>query len=455
MSVHRRLFLKSLAAGSTAYLAGCATETPASLPPPDRPDACVPPAAPTPPDLDYPSADYFAQLSRDLDAAGIGTPTVFIDMDRVDANIDAIATAIPAPMRFRIVEKSLPSLDLLAYVSERSGSLDFMVLHLPFLPPLLERIPEAQVLIGKSHLTSAVASFFDAFPAGTDLGAIARRVTFLADNPARLGELLSLGVELGIALRVAIELDVGLKRSGVTDPADLRAMLNVFLGSADIQFAGFLGYDGHVAHSPGGGGALDLAWSEATEAYRAFVDVLEAPEFAALASLPGLIFNSGGTSTYPMYSTGTPVNDVAVGGGVLRPGGYPNHVIGELLPAIFIATPVFAEYSEPRLPFFSDEQSADILEGKKGLTIGGGGWPAYFTHPPGIAPAPFISDATDHSMVPNQGMVTAPAETEIGPGDWVFYHPRQSDALFQFEQLRMVRGGRLEGETMAAYPRRY
>ena len=58
-------------------------------------------------------------------------------------------------------------------------------------------------------------------------------------------------------------------------------------------------------------------------------------------------------------------------------------------------------------------------------------------------------------MVPNQGMVTAPAETMINPGDWIFYHPRQSDALFQFEQIRLIRGGRLQSETMAAYPRRF
>lgn len=58
-------------------------------------------------------------------------------------------------------------------------------------------------------------------------------------------------------------------------------------------------------------------------------------------------------------------------------------------------------------------------------------------------------------MVPNQGMVTAPATTPIKPGDWVFYHPRQSDALFQFEQIMTVRGGRLQTSTIAAYPRRY
>jgi len=448
--------MKSVAAGSAACLVGCNTGDPEPTRPGDEGALCEPPVAPPPPDLDYPGASYFDQVSRDLDAAGIGTPVVFIDMDRVDANIDAIVRGISAPLSYRIVEKSLPSLDLLSYVSERSGSDKFMVLHLPFLAPLLDALPNAQVLIGKSHLTSAVESFFGSQPAGTDLAAIASRVTFLADNPTRLDELVALAGRLGVTLKLAIELDVGLARSGLNDPGLLAPMLRVFLSSSAVEFAGFLGYDGHIAHSPTGTGAgMDLAWSAATEVYQSYVDILNGPEFEALASLPDLIFNSGGSSSYPMYSTGTPVNDVAAGGGVLRPGSYPNHVIAELQPAIFIGTPVFRVYPEPRLPFFTAANSAGAFGGRKGVTIAGGGWPAYFTHPPGIQPAPLVSDPTDHSMVPNQGMVTAPADTPINPGDWIYYHPRQSDALFQFERIMLVRGGRLETETMAAYPRRY
>ncbi|MBW2462766.1 MAG: alanine racemase [Deltaproteobacteria bacterium] len=442
-----------MAAGSAACLVGCSTGDPE----PPRPDGalCEPPIASPPPDLDYPEADYFAQVSRDLDAASIGTPVVFIDMDRVDANIDAIVRETPDD-GYRIVEKSLPSLDLLSYVSERSGSDKFMVLHLPFLAPLLDRLPNAEVLIGKSHLTSAVAGFFDGLPAGTDLAAIARRVTFLADTPTRLDELTALAGSLGVTLKLAIELDVGLRRSGLNDPSELAPMLRVFLSSTVVEFAGFLGYDGHIAFSPGGTvDGMYMAWSAATEIYQSFVDIFNGPEFEALAS-PTLVFNSGGSSSYPMYSAGgTPVNDVAAGGGVLRPGSYPDHVISELQPAIFIATPVFRVYPEPRLPFFTAAGSAGAFEGRQGLTIGGGGWPAYFTHPPDIQPAPLVSDATDHSMVPNQGLVTAPADTPINPGDWIYYHPRQSDALFQFEKILLVRGGRLQTETMAAYPRRY
>ena len=456
MSFGRRGFLRSLAAGGAACLAGCD----AALAPFDAaldggaPCPTLDPPRP-PPALDYPSADYFGTLAADLDAAGIGTPMVFLDMDRVDANIDAIASAIPSPLSWRIVEKSLPSLDLLGYVSARSGSDKLLVLHLPFLPTLLGALPDAEVLMGKTHLTSAVAAFFDGLPAGTELAAIARRTVFLADGRSRLDELIALAGRLGVRLRIAIEIDIGLRRSGLEDPSELPPLLSAFLGSSAVELAGLLGYDGHVAFAPGGARAVDAAWSSATDAFQSFVDVLSEPEFASLAALPDLIFHSGGSSTHPMYTSGTPVNDVAAGGAVVRPGAYPDHVISALRPAIFIATPVLRQVPNPRLPFFTAEQSARLLEGRQGLTLYGGGWPAFFTHPADIQPAPLVSDPTDHVMVPNQGLVTAPAELAIGPGDWIFYHPRQADALFQFEAIHQVRAGRLHGDVMRPYPRRY
>jgi D-serine deaminase-like pyridoxal phosphate-dependent protein len=449
VSQSRRDFIRTLAAGSAVAVLHCTQSTTATASDAGCP---APPTTPGPvPDLPYPSAAYFDQVTSDLRAAGVGTPQVFVDMDRLDANIDEIVSKVGAG-RYRIVEKSLPSLDLLSYVQQRSGTQKFLVLHLPFLPGVLGKFPNAEVLVGKSHLADAIGAFFQSQPKASWAG-IASRVTFIADNLDRLNQLVSLAGQLGVTLALAIEIDVGLRRSGLSDPSELGPMLAVFAGSSAVKLAGFLGYDGHVPFAPGGSlSAVQAAWTTATGVYQSFVDVLT-QQFPSLVT-PDLVFNSGGSATYPMYTSG-PVNDVAAGGGVLRPGDYPNYVIGALQPAIFIATPVFKVYPQPQLPFFTAEQSATLFKGRQGVTIYGGGWPAFFTHPADIQGAPFTFDPTDYAMVPNQGMVTAPADTVIQPGDWVFYHPRQSDALFQFESILEVRGGRLQTATMAAYPRRY
>ncbi len=453
MGLNRRDFMKTFAAGSAAAALGCTESAVQGAPPPDTSGCPKLPAPSPPPNLAYPDAAYFEQVALDLGAAGYGTPQVFIDMDRLDANIAEIASKAGAD-RWRIVEKSLPSIDLLTYVQQKSGSQKFLVLHLPFLAGVLAAFPNADVLVGKSHMTTAIGTFFQSQPKAS-WATIAKQVTFIADNLDRLKQLDALAQQLGVTLKLAIELDVGLRRSGISDPnVQLKPMLDYFMQpSNSVQFAGFLGYDGHVPYAPGGSlDAVQAAWQASTDAYQSFVDVLKA-QFPALATA-GLVMNSGGSATYPMYTSG-PVNDVAAGGGVLRPGDYPNYVIGALLPAIFIATPVLGVYPQPQLPFFTPDESAKVLSGVQGLTIYGGGWPAYWTYPAGIQYAPLISDPTDPAMVPNQGMVVAPSDTVIRPDDWVFYHPRQSDALFDFDRVLQVRSGRLQTTTMNAYPRRY
>lgn len=438
MNMNRRAFLQSVATGLTLGAVGCGDS-----PKPSRGIDQVP------------ATDYFGRIAADLDAAGIGTPRIFVDLDRLDENAAEILSKVGGG-RYRIVEKSLPSLDLLAYVRERTGSNKFMVLHLPFLPAILDAFPDADVLIGKAQPTPAVESFFEGLP--TDAWpSVASRVQFIADNRARLDQLAALARRLRLTLRVSVEIDVGLRRSGVTEPEELPEVLAGFLASPDtVRFAGFLGYDGQVAHVPVlWGSALDwvwAAWEEATVRFEAFLNVLRS-QFPDLVR-NDLVFNSGGSATYPMYQSG-PVNDVAIGGGVLRPASSLDVFCGFLKPAIFIATPVLKQYPTGMLPFLTADQSARVLRYKQGITIYGGGWAANFVSPPGLEMAPLVSDPENQNLVPNQSLVTAPQDVVLNPGDWVFLHPKQSDAIFQFEEILLVRGVRLHKDRWRAYPRRY
>jgi hypothetical protein len=198
--------------------------------------------------------------------------------------------------------------------------------------------------------------------------------------------------------------------------------------------------------------AVTDAWNKATALFESYMDILRF-QFPKLMH-QDLVFNSGGSASYPMYQRG-PVNDVAIGGGVVRPAAYPDVFCGVLRPAIFIATPVLAHYPVGRLPFLSEEFSAKILRNKQGITIYGGGWAANFVSPAELEPAPLVSDPENQNLVPNQSLLTAPRHVALTPGDWVFMHPKQSDALFQFEEILLVREGRLQEERWKAFPRRY
>lgn len=314
MNLNRRSFLQSVAAGLALGSVGCG-DSPKMSGGADQ----------------VPATDYFGQIGADLDAAGIGTPRIFVDLDRLDENAAEILSKVGRE-RYRIVEKSLPSLDLLAYVQERTGSNKFMVLHLPFLPAILEAFPDADVLIGKAQPTPAVESLFEGLSTEA-WPSVASRVQFIADSRTRLDELAGLARRLRLTLRVSVQIDVGLRRSGVTEPEQLPEVLAGFLANSErVRFAGFLGYDGHVAHVPVlWGSVLDAvwaAWEQATARFEAFVEVLRS-QFPELVR-SDLVFNSGGSASYPMYQSG-PVNDVAIGGGVLRPAAYPDVFCGEMV----------------------------------------------------------------------------------------------------------------------------
>lgn len=448
--INRRTFLKGAAAAAAGAAAVSAT-------------ACGGPSggtgAPADPSAasgvsNLPGGAYFEQLGRDLQAAGHGTPQILIDLDRLDANADAIVGDIGRD-RYRIVEKSLPSLDLLDYIRRRTGSDRFLLLHLPFLPALLEAIPTADVLVGKVQPTAAVSRFFDEIPKAARAAA-ASRVRFLVDGRARLDELAALAARLSLTLQAGVEIDVGLHRGGVRRPGDLPAVLDGFMAhAASIRFAGMLGYDGHIPFAPVAPGtekgALHAAYRAMASAYQSFVDVLES-RYAALRR-GDLVLNSGGSATYPLHHGGV-VNDVAAGGGMLRPASYPDYVIGALQPAVFIAAPVITHYDSVELPFIA-RVGASLFDGQQAIAIYGGGWPAVFVWPTGVSLAPLVSDPEGWNLVPNQTLLTAPASPPIQPGDWVFQLPRLADAIFQFEEILLVRGGRLQPDRFKAYPRRY
>lgn len=265
-----------------------------------------------------------------------------------------------------------------------------------------------------------------------------------------------LRVRLGsptLRLRVSIEIDVGLRRSGVSRPEDLAPVLMALRDSPSLELAGLLGYEGHVVHTPlGTSEAAHAAWDASMDDYRAFVAILES--FPDLVR-DDLVFHGGGTTTFALFGGETPVRDVGTGGGVLRPGEYSDMFLAGLVPAVFVASPVLRQYDAPRIPFLNERSSASAFGGRQGVTVYGGGWPAYFTYPR-VTPPPLSGTGCGAvPLVPNQGLLAADADVPLQIGDWIYFHPLTSDVIFQFERIHTVRASRLTGETLAAYPRRY
>ena len=56
------------------------------------------------------SAEYFSQVSKALVQAGAHRPTLVVDKQRLDENLDTLLAVIQTGFDYRIVAKSLPAI---------------------------------------------------------------------------------------------------------------------------------------------------------------------------------------------------------------------------------------------------------------------------------------------------------------------------------------------------------
>jgi hypothetical protein len=83
----------------------------------------------------------------------------------------------------------------------------------------------------------------------------------------------------------------------------------------------------------------------------------------------------------------------------------------------------------------------------------GGGWPAEIVWPVGVE-AGARNDPPNENLMPNQSLYFKHDDMEHGIGDFVFFWPYQSDAIFQFEDMLVVRDGEIV-DTWHPIARRY
>lgn len=409
-----------------------------------------------------PLPDAYAEaLAAELRAQAPSRPLAVLDLDRLDANLAAVRAQLPDGIALRVVTKSLPSLELLAYVLEKSGARGLMVFHAPFLPHLLRATaPEVDLLFGKP-VSAAEADEALAALSPEEARAASERVQWLVGDPALLDDYVALAARRGLLLRINFEIDVGLHRGGARDEGELRALLaRLRAAAAHARFSGFMGYDGHVAHAPGFGPFASReervreAFADVLARYAAFVAVAKG-EFADL--LPAHpTWNGGGSLTYALYEAGGVVNDVALGGALVMPSTYDVPTLAAHRPALFLAAPVLKRIEPAEVPLLAPfDRLWRWWDPNRAVAIyvNGGGWAADLVHPAGLATNPLLESPANENLLPTLSRLDASPLQRLQPGDFVLYRPRQGDALTQFEAIHLVRGGRLAG-TWRPFPRR-
>ena len=394
-------------------------------------------------------ADRFGQWNRALKESAGGRESAFVDLDAVDHNLRLVGERLGSSMGLRLCAKSLPSLPLLEYMMNAACTNRVMAFSEGMVRDLLLRFgSEVDILLGRPATVEALARTFATLDEEQSRPNPTGGVRWLVDTPQRMREYAAYATQRRTHVKVAVELDVGLHRGGARDVSQLLEMLATISNSDFLQFAGFMGYEGHVPFvsteisSPAEEFALvQSRYAEFERAGRdAYPDLFEEP----------LVYNSGGSRTYHLYTDAldTPVNEVAMGSAFFYPSNFHNLAQGGLRTATFFATPVLKRLDPAEL--YPDANSLPALAEEETdyqvwYVMVSGGFPGDRHHPPGLVDSPTSAGGPTRivNMMPNQGRWLGSRDVPLEVGDFIFFQPWEADAVRWLAYLDVFRGGQL------------
>lgn len=398
------------------------------------------------------SAEYFNSISQALTQAGAYRPTLVVDKQRLDENLDALISVIETGFDYRIVAKSLPSVPLLKYIMQRSGSNRLMSFHLPFLLHVVENLPEADILLGKPMPVAGARQFYQWFESQTNSRFVpAQQLHWLVDSVERLRQYQDLAKDLSCAnnhctMNISLELDVGLHRGGFnadTDAgrADLRQALDILHADTRLKLTGLMGYEAHVSKIPSFAGGSQKAFKMAMLSYQTCVK--QVVEVFGQDATDSLITNAGGSSTYPLYNKSNPqcsfISEIATASALVKPTDFDAHTLTHHKPACFIAAPVLKLVNKPEIPMLKGLSQFLLTIGllpKQACFIYGGNW---------LATPCFPADSKRSSIFghsSNQEMYELKEGHSLKVDDYFFFRPTQSEAVFlQFGEIAVYEEG--------------
>ncbi|WP_430459449.1 DSD1 family PLP-dependent enzyme [Thalassolituus sp. LLYu03] len=386
---------------------------------------------------------YFRNLSTALQQASICTPTLVIDKERLDRNIDQLINVLNRGFDYRIVAKSLPSIPLLQYIMRRTGTQRLMSFHLPFLMHLVENIPAADILLGKPMPVTAARRFYQWHATQTTSCCFAPelQLQWLIDTPERLKQYDTLAQSLNVRMRINLEIDIGLHRGGFHPDDTFVQTLKAIEASPWLSLSGLMGYEAHISKIPDLFGGHEKAFEQAQNTYDRCVGLIR--DTLGNDAMEGLCLNTGGSSTYPLYDGDNlhVVNELATASALVKPTDFDVFTLDHHQPAAFIAAPILKVVTNPELPMAPRLSGFLRMLGRlphKAAFIYGGNWLSQPCYPEDSKRAAILG----HSS--NQELYELPAASKLGTDDYLFFRPSQSESVFlQFGNIAVYDQGRI------------
>lgn len=381
-------------------------------------------------------SQYFADLNRSLRTDGEGTPALVLDLDILDQNIEQLKSLLPKNKDYRIVAKSLPSIALLDYVMSKSNTNKLMVFHQPFLNQVADKIPNADVLLGKPMPIQAARTFYKKLPTHSAFKT-QTQLQWLIDSKQRLMQYQTLAHELEVPMNINIEIDVGLHRGGLSSAEELPELLDIIEHDELLTFSGFMGYDPHIVKIPAFIKSEQEAYEQSQAIYRSFV-VKVSQEYPSI-KLSNLTLNGAGSPSLALHNENSVANELSAGSCLVKPTDFDIQSLNQFQCAAFIATPVIKKIDGTRVPAI--ESLSGLMQWidpniSQSYFIYGGHWRAKLQSPKGL------QDNQIYGFSTNQHLINGSDSTELKVDDYVFLRPTQSEFVFlQFGGIQAFREG--------------
>lgn len=384
--------------------------------------------------------DYFAGLNANLKANGDYLPTMLVDLDILDANIEVLLKQLNSKTDLRIVAKSLPSPELLGHIMAKANTNKLMVFHQPFINQVAKQFPDSDLLVGKPMPVKAAHRFYLTYAEQNSKFQPNKQLQWLIDSPERAKQYLVLAQQLEQKLLLNVEIDVGLHRGGVTSTEQLDEIIELIEANPDyIAFSGFMDYDPHVVKLPPILKSAEKAYLESQAIYRNFIQHLY--QIQPKYKEQKLTLNGAGSPTIAMHNVKTECNELSAGSCLVKPTDFDIPTLTNYQAAAFIATPVLKKLSGTEIPAI--ENAKDMFTWwdpnlAQTFFIYGGKWMADYEAPKGLQGNGLFGSST------NQQIVNASYKVGLDVDDHIFLRPHQSEFVFlQFGDITAVKSGKL------------
>ncbi|HCR19167.1 MAG TPA: hypothetical protein DIU35_16940 [Candidatus Latescibacteria bacterium] len=238
----------------------------------------------------------------------LDTPALLVDLDKMEKNIGRMASICKkSGINWRPHTKG-----------NKTPAIAHKLLDAGAIGITCAKLGEAEVMAAAGIKDILVANQVVGKPKMDRLVNLQRHsdVMVSIDNPVHVGMISEAATEVGVSVRVLVEIDIGMNRCGVSPGKPALALAQQAEAAAGVEFAGIMGYEGHAMDLP-----PETKASACAKAISHLADVRELIEGSGLRC--GIV-SAGGTGSLEHTPQCPGLTEIQAGGGIFMDTFYPS-----------------------------------------------------------------------------------------------------------------------------------